>query len=157
MTIRLRFVPPDDPLVERELDLRFRVLRDPLGLGPDDVRFGFEGASLHLLALDGAAVVGCVLFHPSSPTEGRLYQMAVDEPYRGQGLGARLLEALETRVRDDGIVRIVRHARTPAVRFYERAGFQVSGEPFVEVGIEHRKMTKRLLPGTSRTRHRSGL
>ena len=35
MTLELRFVDPDDPLIAQELALRFRVLRDPLGLGPD--------------------------------------------------------------------------------------------------------------------------
>ena len=33
------------------------------------------------------------------------------------------------------------HAQSHAVGFYERAGFKVTGKPFMEAGIEHREMT----------------
>lgn len=144
MSVTLRFVAPDDPLVAGELELRFRVLRDPLGLGPDDVRFPFEHESLHLLAVDAGEVVGCVLFHPESRDGGRLYQMAVASERQGTGLGARLLGALEARLCADGVRRVTLHARASAVGFYEKAGYRVEGAPFHEVGIEHRSMVKDL-------------
>jgi ribosomal protein S18 acetylase RimI-like enzyme len=140
----LRFVAPDDPLVAGELDLRFRVLRDPLGLGPDTVRFGFEHESLHLLAIARGEVVGCVLFHPESPTAGKLYQMAVAPERQGRGLGARLVRTLEARLIDEGIARVVLHARATAIGFYLALGYQAVGPMFDEVGIAHRRMEKGL-------------
>lgn len=140
----LRFVAPDDPLVAREIDLRFRVLRDPLGLGPDTVRFPYEHESLHLLAIAGGEVVGCVLFHPESATAGKLYQMAVAPERQRRGLGACLVRALESRLRGDGFRRVVLHARATAAGFYEALGYRAVGEPFDEVGIPHQRMEKAL-------------
>lgn len=142
----LRFVAPDAPLIARELDLRFQVLRDPLGLGPDSVRFPFEHESLHLLAIEAGEVVGCVLFHPESATSGKLYQMAVAPERQGRGLGARLVGALEARLRRDGYARVVLHARATAIGFYAALGYQAVGPPFDEVGIAHQRMEKALGP-----------
>ncbi|HNP80424.1 MAG TPA: GNAT family N-acetyltransferase [Nitrospira sp.] len=36
-------------------------------------------------------------------------------------------------------------AQTHALGFYEKAGFHVVGEPFMDAGIPHRKMVKELL------------
>jgi ribosomal protein S18 acetylase RimI-like enzyme len=141
--IALRFVAPDDPAIEAEIALRFRVLRDPLGLPPDAVRFDFEAQSVHLLAFAGSDVVGCVLFHPEGDA-GRLYQMAVAPEHQGSGVGRRLVERLETRLRGDGIVRVELHARDAAVGFYQRLGYRNVGEPFIEVGISHQRMRKAL-------------
>jgi len=145
LKLELRFVSPDDPLVEEELALRFRVLRDPLGLPPDAVRFGFEDESLHLLALeDGERVVGCVLFHPEATGEGRLYQMAVEESHRGRGVGRQLVQALEAALTARQIYTVNLHARDQAVGFYERLGYQRQGDAFIEVGIEHLTLVKAL-------------
>jgi predicted GNAT family N-acyltransferase len=36
------------------------------------------------------------------------------------------------------------HARQTAVAFYERLRYAVDGEPFMEIGLPHRTMTKEL-------------
>ena len=145
-SVELRFVTPDDPLVASELDLRFRVLRDPLGLGPDTVRFPFEQESLHLLAIAEGRVIGCVLFHPESASTGKLYQMAVAPEHQARGVGARLVRALEARLAREAVRGIVLHARATAVGFYERLGYAAVGPVFDEVGIPHQRMEKRLGP-----------
>lgn len=142
--VDVRFVAPDAPLVARELDLRFRVLRDPLGLDPDTVHFPFEHESLHLLAIEAGEVVGCVLFHPESPTAGKLFQMAVAPERQRRGLGSRLVRTLEARLRQDGFARVVLHARATATGFYAALGYRPVGAPFDEVGIPHQRMEKAL-------------
>jgi len=135
-------VSPTDPLHAEELALRWRVLRAPLGHSLQATRFPFEDESLHLLALDAGAVVGCVLFHPEGPDSGRLFQMAVEPVRQGQQLGRQLVRALEAEVARRGFGTVTLHARDTAVGFYARLGYQVVGEPFVEVGIPHRHMRR---------------
>ncbi|MDH5676044.1 MAG: GNAT family N-acetyltransferase [Myxococcales bacterium] len=149
--IELRFVAPDDALIAAERQLRFRVLRDPLGLGEQDVLFAFEDRSLHLLALGQIAaesaepeVIGCVLFFAESQGAGKLYQMAVDLPHQRHGLGRRMIAHLEGRLRSDGVGRIYLNARETALGFYEKLGYRAEGEPFIEVGIPHQRMVKLL-------------
>lgn len=134
--------PRTDPRYAGELDLRYRVLRAPLGLGRDRVGFDGEVEALHVVATDGPAVVGCVLFDFAS---GRLRAMAVDPSRQRTGLGARLVHRLEREIAARGVAEVALHARTGVVGFYERLGYAVRGEPFEEVGVTHRHMAKALL------------
>ncbi|MDC0711193.1 GNAT family N-acetyltransferase [Stigmatella sp. ncwal1] len=142
--LALSFISPGHPLYEEELELRFRVLREPLGFPRSAVAFPFEQESLHLVAHQGGTVAGCVLFHPESPSEGRLFQMAVLPALQGRGLGARLVSGLEAELPRRGMRSVHLHARAPVVPFYERLGYTVFGEPFTEVNIPHRHMRKSL-------------
>lgn len=142
--VELRFIAPKGPLYKEELELRFKILREPLGHSRADVVFPFEAQSVHLLALREGAVVGCVLFHPEDATSGRLFQMAVDSGLQRSRIGDKLVRALEAELVRRGFRSVHLHARATVVGFYERLGYEVYGEPFVEVGIEHRHMRKTL-------------
>jgi predicted GNAT family N-acyltransferase len=142
--LEFTFIHPEHPLYAGELELRFRVLREPLGFPRSAVAFPFEAQSLHLVAHEGDNVQGCVLFNPEDAHGGRLFQMAVAAHLQGQGLGARLVTALEAELRRRGFTHVHLHARAHVVPFYERLGYAVYGEPYTEVGIPHRNMHKTL-------------
>ncbi|MFB1482416.1 GNAT family N-acetyltransferase [Corallococcus sp. RDP092CA] len=142
--LRFDFIDPRHPLYEGELELRFRVLREPLGHAREDVKFPFEDASLHLVAHADGVVQGCVLFHPEDAHGGRLFQMAVRPSLQGQGLGAKLVRRLEEALRGRGFRHVHLHARAPVVPFYERLGYAPYGELYEEVGIPHRNMRRDL-------------
>jgi ribosomal protein S18 acetylase RimI-like enzyme len=133
-----------DALLEAELDLRWRVLRAPLGHPREATRFPFEEESLHLVAIAEHKVVGCVLFHAEGLETGRLFQMAVEPALQGKDIGRKLVRALETEVAGRGFRAVTLHAREGAVGFYARLGYEVCGEPFTEVGIPHRHMRRQL-------------
>lgn len=145
--MELIFIDAAHPLYPQELELRYQVLRAPLGFDRSQVKFPFDAQSLHLVAVEDGRVVGCVLFHPEAPHTGRLFQMAVDPTRQKGGLGARLVRALEERLRGQGLEEITLHARAHVVGFYEKLGYAVYGEPFEERGIPHRYMRRRLEEG----------
>jgi GNAT superfamily N-acetyltransferase len=136
------FIDLRDPRYEEEMELRYRVLREPLGHPRAAVAFPFEAESLHLVALGASGLVGCVLFHPESPETGRLLQMAVRPSLQGRGIGRELVARLEQEVRSRGFREVTLHARQTAVPFYEKLGYCCFDAPFVEVGIPHRHMRK---------------
>lgn len=142
--MELVFIGLDDQRYAGECDLRYRVLREPLGYGRGDVAFPFEAESLHLVAVRDGDVVGCVLFKPNGTEEGRLFQMAVDPALQGHGVGRKLVLHLEERLAAEGFRRIVLHSRGHAIGFYERLGYTCFGAPYEEVGIPHRNMDKTL-------------
>jgi predicted GNAT family N-acyltransferase len=137
-------IDPDHPLYGQELELRYQVLRRPLGHTRADVPFPFERESLHLVLCEEARVVGCVLFHPEDARGGRLFQMAIAPEQQGRGLGRALVERLEALLRERGLSEVHLHARAPVASFYERLGYAVYGEPFVEVGVAHVHMRRSL-------------
>ena len=147
--MQLAFIGPEGAEYAQELDLRWRVLRRPLGRGPDAVAFPFEAESLHLVALDAGRVVGCVLFHPEGPETGRLFQMAIEPERQGSGLGTRLVRTLEQAVAERGFREVTLHARDAAVGFYARLGYVSYGAPYVEVGVPHQNMRRALRPAAA--------
>jgi predicted N-acetyltransferase YhbS len=145
----LRFIGLDAPEYAQELDLRWRVLRKPLGFAREAVAFPFEAESLHLVALDADRVVACVLFHPEGTESGRLFQMAVEPDRQGTGLGTLLVRALEAELARRGFREVILHARDTAVGFYARLGYAPVGAPYAEVGIPHQNMRRALDPRSS--------
>lgn len=128
-----------------ELDLRFRVLRQPLGMDRSTVPSAIEGDAWHIVARDHAGtVVGCVLFVQDAVDGGRLLQMAVDPALQGLGVGRMLVRHLETQVAAAGLRAIHLHARDSAIGFYHSLGYAVFGDPFVEVGLGHHMMRRTL-------------
>lgn len=71
-------------------------------------------------------------------------QVAVQADLQGQGLGRILVEFSEATARAHGFARMVLNARDTAVNFYLRLGYEIEGEPFTEVTIPHRRMSKLL-------------
>jgi GNAT superfamily N-acetyltransferase len=142
--LELRFGTTADALTAAELELRQRVLAEPLGLPLEAVRFDFEGDSLHLWAVLDGRMIGCVLFYRDGDQSGRLYQMAVEPSLQKQGIGRLLVQRLEVRLRELGVREVRLHARGPSAGFYAKLGYAAYDPPFFEVGIEHRRMRKGL-------------
>ncbi|MDQ3266633.1 MAG: GNAT family N-acetyltransferase [Myxococcota bacterium] len=137
-------ISPTHPLHPAEVDLRFRVLRAPLGIRREEVRYPLDEGSLHWVGVEEERVVGCVLFHPETAQRGRLLQMAVEPALQGRGMGRQLVRALEAEAASRGFEEVTLHAREEKVGFYLRLGYELYGDPFVEVGIPHRLMRRRL-------------
>ena len=75
---------------------------------------------------------------------GRLGRMAVEARSRGRGLGPAILAAAERSARDAGARLMRLHAQRYIEDLYADAGYTPYGEPFVEEGIAHVAMEKRL-------------
>lgn len=153
--IRIQRISTDDPLYEQEKALRQRVLLGPLGLTLDDLAREFPGVEdrfEHFVAVKedhptGPKVVACaLLLQPDEPDDegdryGKVMQVATDEQMQRHGLARRLMVSIEARAFGElGLDGLFCHARGPAIPFYERLGWSIVGEPFTEVGIEHRRM-----------------
>lgn len=129
----------------QELQLRDRLLRAPLGLVFDPTELDAEQHQLHFGIIDPQqTLVACVVAVPLSATQAKIRQMVVDEPYQRQGTGTSLLKKTEDALADRGFQSIELHARELATGFYEKLGYRVEGEPFIEVTIPHSKMRKQL-------------
>jgi predicted GNAT family N-acyltransferase len=129
--------------VDEALELRRRVFVGQQGVTLDADRDGLDRTALHVVAVDDGHVVGtCRLVFDGSLA--RLGRMAVEDDFRGRGLGAEILVVAEREARAAGAERIRLHAQLAARSLYERGGFEVRGEEFLEEGIPHLTMEKPL-------------
>ena len=67
--------------------------------------------------------------------EGKVGRMSVLSPFRGRGIGSALLRKVEAAAREQGLVRLRLHAQDHALKFYQRLGYQVTGEAFLEAEL----------------------
>ena len=72
--------------------------------------------------------------------DGRIGRMAVLKECRGQGIGSALLVALLDYAGQKKYIGVHLHAQITAIPFYEKHGFMVDGEKFMDAGIPHRNM-----------------
>jgi predicted GNAT family N-acyltransferase len=129
--------------VHAALELRHGVFCGEQGVAVEADRDGRDGDALHVVATAEGRVLGTcrVVFDGNL---GRLGRMAVEPALRGRGIGAQLLDVAEREARAGGARRMRLHAQTAAVSLYERGGYDVTGREFVEEGIAHVPMEKRL-------------
>lgn len=112
-------------------------------------RDGRDGESTHLVAIEGERVIGtCRLLFRSNVA--RLGRLAVDPDRRGEGIAAALLALADRVALEQGASSISLHAQTYARRLYLDAGYEERGPEFVEEGIEHVAMAKRLNSSAAR-------
>lgn len=127
------------------LALRHEVFCVEQGVSVADEVDGRDPEALQLVAVreGGGALVGTcrLLFDGDTAKLGR---MAVPAAARGAGIGAALLAAAELAARRAGAARVALHAQLAARSLYLRAGYAERGAPFVEAGIGHVAMERRL-------------
>jgi predicted GNAT family N-acyltransferase len=106
-------------------------------------RDGRDPEATHIVAVEEGRVVGTcrLLFRGRMARLGRL---AVEPKRRGRGIAGAILLESDRVARDQGAETISLHAQTYALKLYQDAGYEERGPAFMEEGIEHVAMEKRL-------------
>ena len=131
-------------LYQQMLRLRNAILREPLGLSFTQSDIEAEQGDHHFGLVEQGRVVACAIAVDLSAGRVKIRQMAVDAEYQRQGLGSELMRWIEGSLREQSVSEIELNARDVAKDFYRRLGYVIQGDEFIEVGIPHFKMTKRL-------------
>jgi GNAT superfamily N-acetyltransferase len=124
--------------------LRDDILRKPLGLGFTAEELEEEKENMLIGAFEEDDILGCCMLVEENARVVRLRQMAVLNDLQGKGIGRALMNFAENLARDRGFKILSMHARKHAVGFYEKMGYKVSGDEFIEVTIPHFVMEKKL-------------
>ncbi len=124
--------------------LRRIVFIEEQGVSEADEVDGLDDAAIHLLAMRDDVPVGTARLLLKGST-GKIGRVCVLPEARGLGLGARLIEAaLDELRRQPGISGAYLGSQSHATGFYEKLGFVVEGEEFMDAGIPHRHMRRAL-------------
>ena len=140
-----RVIRYKSPEYDEQVQLRYAVLRAPLGLRftPEYLRKD-EKDILFGCFLDGR-LVGCGQLSLLGGGVLQLRQMAVAPDSQGQHVGKELVACLEAYAKKEGGKKITLRARLAAQGFYERLGYRAEGAQFLEVGIPHCTMEKEII------------
>ena len=130
---------------------------------PELERDRADPACLHVLARDAEGIpIGAARLVPPFVAVGsgdeaaadamtapldpapRIGRMAVLAAWRGRGVGEAMLEALTGLARERGWLELSLNAQASAITFYSRLGYLPVGARFMEAGIEHQPMRRKL-------------
>ncbi len=120
--------------------IRFAVFVEEQGVPREIELDALDKDCLHAVAFAGGQAVGTARLLP----DGHIGRMAVLKAWRGRGIGRLLLERLVEQARARGDRQVMLSAQAHALAFYRAHGFVEDGAEYLEAGIRHRAMRRRL-------------
>ena len=129
---------------QQMVKLRNEILRKPLGLSLTADELAKEKEDILIGAFDEDDMLACCMLTKADNKCLRLRQMAVQNNLQGKGIGASMMHFAEILARDKGFKKLIMHSRATAIGFYEKLGYKVVGDGFIEVTIPHYVMEKKL-------------
>src|SRR5258706_16258284 len=130
----------------RELDacylVRMAVFVDEQKVPPWEEMDAFDESADHFAVFRDSEIVGTARIVDIGDNTGKIGRVAILKESRNIGLGRALMlhvvvlgfEKYESLILD---------AQLPVIPFYERLGFAVVGDVFLDAGIEHKRMVSR--------------
>jgi predicted GNAT family N-acyltransferase len=132
------------PEYDEAVSIRHEILRKPLGLQFSVTQLQKEWADIHFACYnDRSEMIGCLVLTKLNDETLKMRQVAVKEKIQGAGVGKALVEASEAFAILNGYKTMELNARDNAIPFYEKLGYEIVSDTFVEVGINHKKMIKK--------------
>lgn len=127
------------------LEIRRNVFTEEMGISPkievdEQDRLG-SGCEHFLTFLKGNPVATCRC-KTTAGGELKIQRFCVLKEYRNFGVGKEVLLWLESYYFQKGITKIVIDSKYKVFSFYQKCGYQIHSEEFIEAGVEHVRMEK---------------
>lgn len=135
LTVRLADWHADNADLRRIREAVFVVEQEV----PPDLEWDADDVdAVHFLALEDDFAVGTARLLP----DGQIGRVSVLKDWRGLHIGEALMQAAIAEAERRGLTRQKLTAQVHAIAFYERLGFRVASEEFLEAGIPHVDMVR---------------
>ena len=116
--------------------LRTRVFVDEQNVSAALETDGNDSECQHVKAIVGGLVIGTGRLLPN----GFIGRMCVLAEYRNRNIGTMMLENLVQQALHSGHQKVLLNAQSYIIPFYQKFGFRIDSEEFIEAGIPHRRM-----------------
>ena len=140
----LREIPYGSAEYQKMLIFRNLHMRVPLGLSLFDEDLSGEVNDHHIAVYRKGDLIGGCIITPLSSTTARMRQVVIAPEYRNHAIGRMMMLFAEERTAQLGLSRLILDSRLSALRFYEKLGYRKVGSQFMEVGLPHYMMEKRI-------------
>ncbi len=133
----------DEAGFDEALQLRYRVFVDEQGVPFEMERDEDDQKAEHVLAQHACKTVGCgrIVYIDDY---GKIGRVAVEKPYRKEGVGSKVCSELIKIAGEKRCRKVILHAQLESKEFYKKLGFKTISCKFMEAGIEHVKMARKL-------------
>jgi predicted GNAT family N-acyltransferase len=115
--------PESEKEWEDYYDLRYRILRAPLGKERGSEKNEGDATGIHFALYENNQLLAIARLDEATPGVSQVRFVAVEEGMKGKGLGRRIMNAVELKSKNLGHKKMILHARDYAVDFYLRLGY----------------------------------
>jgi predicted GNAT family N-acyltransferase len=129
--------------LEKAYAIRTEVFVEEQGVPAEAEIDEYEEAARHVLVLYDGEAAGTGRVRELGGV-AKLERICVKAKFRKHGIGAAIMEGLEAIAREQGLTGAKLHAQTQAAPFYEKAGYKIDSDVFMEENIPHVRMIKSL-------------
>ena len=144
MEIEIR-EPKSNAEWEAYFQLRYDVLRKPLGQAPGSERNSGDESAIHFALYADKKLVAVARLDEVDEQSAQTRFVAVDPTVQKSGFGLMIMEAVEKRAKADGKTKMILHARDYAAEFYKKIGYKLIGESYKLFDVlQHYLMEKQL-------------
>ena len=110
---------------------------------PEFCRVEGDEQALHFAVLENQEII-CVASLYVNENSARLRKFATLDAFQGKGIGSTMIDHLINNLKKQGIHYLWFDARESALGFYQRFGFETTGELFYKSDVAYYKMYKNL-------------
>ncbi len=128
----------------KTVELRDKILRKPLGLKFSSEQLEKEFSDIHITSFIDKDIIGCLILSPIDKNTIQMRQVAIDDNYQGEQIGTTMVKYSEEYAKKYGYKKIILHSREVSVGFYKKLDYNIIGDRFIEIGLQHWIMEKRL-------------
>jgi GNAT superfamily N-acetyltransferase len=122
------------PKTEKEweayYDLRYEVLRKPLGKPIGSERNEGDAIGIHFALFDNDVIRAIARLDPIDKNTCQVRFVAVSSEMQGKGYGKLIMLRVEAEGRKEGYSKLILHARDYAVEFYKKLDYKLIGESY---------------------------
>lgn len=101
----------------------------------------FEDEAVHFVLYNYGIPAGAGRFR-TVDGNGKVERICVLKEHRKSGSGKAIMDKIEEHAKKQGLPALKLNAQTQAIPFYEKLGYQVISDEFMDAGIPHRTMKK---------------
>jgi predicted GNAT family N-acyltransferase len=137
--------PKTDRDWEIYYDMRYRILREPLGKVRGSERNEGDATGIHFALYENDVLKAIARLDNAGDTNAQVRFVAVETALQGKGYGRQIMEATEISAKKIGSIKMILHARDYAVDFYLKLGYEII-EPSYKLFdvLQHYLMEKEL-------------
>lgn len=140
--MNLKLVTNDEEL-EDAYNVRKVVFVDEQNVPVEEEIDHLESESKHFVLYDNEEPIGAGRFR-TVDEYGKVERICVLKEKRNSGAGNIIMKGIEQFAKSDGVKKLKLNAQTQAIPFYEKLGYEVVSEEFLDAGIPHKTMVKKI-------------
>lgn len=142
--MRIEIIDNNVEMLEQAFLIRKKVFVDEQNVPLDEEIDEFEERATHFLVFSDNNIPIATSRMRNVGGKAKIERVCVLAEYRKLHIGKKLMEFMEKLAVKNKFKAIILYAQNQALNFYKSLGYQVCSEQFLDAGIKHCKMEKKI-------------